>query len=145
LEKIQGEYYGSLGEVRVDEVADLAQMLVSHFGPQARMAVRVKHDGSSFQLQLSIEPEVSVTPPVKKPKPLSVHALQALQMLATADAPKPTQEANPGVVSRLQRDKLIVISLLPSPYKARAVQNISHMTITDAGRKVLHENQSRLP
>lgn len=70
--------------------------------------------------------------------PLSPHARSEL---ASLDAPRPTQQINPGVINRLMRDNLIEIVSLPSPYASHRGRPIQHAVITAAGRAVLQEQK----
>jgi hypothetical protein len=75
-----------------------------------------------------------VTPPPlhgTKTHPLTSHALDALDALRTRECP--TQVFNPGVVNRLQREALVEIVDLPSPYRSHKGRKIPHLRITDAG------------
>lgn len=66
--------------------------------------------------------------------PLSEKAKDALRGLLAH--PQPSQEYNPGVVNRLLREALVELVDLPSPYRTRK-GNVSHLQITEAGRKVI--------
>lgn len=70
------------------------------------------------------------------PPTLSAHAMNALLDLAYSPAPR--QAFNPGVVGRLQRDELIEIVELPSPYPAQIGQRIEFARITEKGRKAVN-------
>ena len=81
--------------------------------------------------------ERTMIPPLHgtKTHPLSEHALGVLRDLA--QAPKPTQGINPGVVNRLQRGDLAEVVNLPSPFASHRSGDCPHLRITDAGRKAL--------
>lgn len=64
--------------------------------------------------------------------PLSRYALAML--LTVARRPTPTQDINPGAVSRLLDEALIEIVPLPSPFQSHKGKPISHAKITEAGR-----------
>lgn len=67
--------------------------------------------------------------------PLSAHAIDVLRTLART--PRPRQEINPGVVSRFEREALVEIVGLPSPYRTHHGRPIDHLRLTDAGRDTL--------
>ena len=54
-QKIQEDYRGSLdGDISLGDLLHLAELLISQFGPAARMAIKVQHDGTDFQLQIEV-------------------------------------------------------------------------------------------
>lgn len=71
-----------------------------------------------------------------KTHPLTGHAIAALRQLA-ADGPQPRQAFNAGVCDRLEREDLVWVSDLVSPYKTHKGRLIPHLVIREAGRKAL--------
>lgn len=73
--------------------------------------------------------------------PLSNHALDVLMEISAR--PIPRQEINPGVADRLEREALIEVIQLPSPYKGQGkkIRYIQFSQITDAGRARIAERQ----
>lgn len=69
-----------------------------------------------------------------KTHPLTPAAYTVLTRLAEAPLPKP--EVNPGVVNRLEREALIELVNLPSPYKSKPGLYL-HLKITPAGLAAL--------
>jgi len=70
-----------------------------------------------------------------KTHPLSAHALSELRNIARR--PCPCQGINPGVVNRLEREGLVELVDLRSPFPTHKGRPIPHLQITDAGRAVL--------
>ena len=67
-----------------------------------------------------------------KTHPLSPHAISVLRNLMTG--PCPANMINPGVINRLQRENLITLVPLPSPYRIHKNKPITHAMITEAGK-----------
>jgi hypothetical protein len=72
-----------------------------------------------------------------KTRPLSDAAKTVLYVLA--QGPIPRQEINPGVSDRLERESLVEVVDLPSPYKTHKGANIRHTRLTAAGHALLRE------
>jgi hypothetical protein len=70
-----------------------------------------------------------------KTHPLSDFALSELHTLA--NGPRPRIVFGLGVVNRLQREDLVEVVQLPSPYPTHKGKPIDHLRITDAGRDLL--------
>jgi hypothetical protein len=67
--------------------------------------------------------------------PLSDFALAELRTLT--DGPRPRVVFNPGVVNRLEREDLVEVVRLASPFSSHRGKLIDHLRITDAGRQRL--------
>lgn len=65
-----------------------------------------------------------------KTHPLTEASRRALGTISMA--PIPRQEVNPGVADRLEREGLVIVVDLPSPYKGRKGK-VPHLKITEAG------------
>jgi hypothetical protein len=72
-----------------------------------------------------------------KTHPLSAHALSELRYLLKG--PQPRQSFNAGVSDRLEREALVELVSLPSPFKSHKGKNIPFLQITDAGRARIAE------
>lgn len=73
-----------------------------------------------------------------KTHPLSEHAFDALRWLLKY-GPEPRQAFNAGVCNRLEREALVEVMLMPSPFPMHKGRKIEFLQITDAGRAVLAE------
>lgn len=74
--------------------------------------------------------------------PLSAHAIAELRNIALDPVPRCT--VNPGVANRLERENLVDVVHLPSPFPThhkRGIHNIPHLRITDAGRAALEQGK----
>lgn len=56
-------------------------------------------------------------------------------------SPQPIQSLNPGVRNRLERERLVEIVMLPSPYKTHKAKPIAHYKITEVGALELNKGK----
>lgn len=70
-------------------------------------------------------------------KALSSHAKEALRTLLSG--PRPAQEFNPGVVSKLHREALVDLVEMPSPYPSRKGLCIQFLRISRAGMEAIEQ------
>jgi|GEM_PF-5913314 len=77
-----------------------------------------------------------------KTHPLSDHAIDILRWINRLERPR--QEVNAGVVNRLEREDLVKVIRLPSPYKTKVGTLIDFLQITEAGRNVLRDKGDKI-
>lgn len=106
----------------------------------------VQHDGRAYSgrtLRAALEAAARSLSPTIQPlngtrtHPLTAHALAELRDIA--DQPVPRQEVNPGVANRLEREALVEVVQLPSPFPSHRGRYIAHLRITEAGLAVLRQ------
>ena len=74
--------------------------------------------------------------------PMSASTVATLRRLRDDVQSTPRESLDPGAVSRLLGDGLIEVVQMKSPYVSHRGRMISHVRITEAGRRVLQEKGS---